>query len=86
MTLRLVAVGRSSRSDPLLLAGTSGWSRKVNRCERSLPSLSSRSAVMVGGRQRHDGVKRTLEAAAILAPRCSGPGCGSAARAHGAQQ
>ncbi len=37
VTLRYVAVGRNSRSLPLLSGGTSGCSRKVNRWPRSLP-------------------------------------------------
>jgi hypothetical protein len=35
--LAIGGVGRSSRSLPLLSAVTSGWSRKVKRCSRSLP-------------------------------------------------
>src|SRR5271165_1725039 len=37
VTLRYVAVGRSSRSLPLLSAVTSGCVRKVKRCSRTLP-------------------------------------------------
>ena len=49
-------------------------------------SLSQSPGVVVGGRQRHDGVELVIETASVLAPRALGQIAVAAGEHHGAQQ
>src|SRR6478736_3651394 len=87
VTLRYVAVGRSSRSLPLLSAATSGWSRKVNRWSRTLPYRLRKALTMsVCGSERHDGIKRAIQPSAVFAPCALGQIAAAPGNHHGAQQ